>query len=73
MKSPLSARQSAAVCVVGLIASALPDWLVKNRPMPAGPRPTFTTFNFHKKNDDLPSSGLLGPVTLLLESRITIK
>lgn len=51
----------------------MPDWFVKNRPMPAGPRSTFTTFNFYKKNDDLLSSGLLGPVTLFLEARVTIK
>lgn len=55
------------------LKAKMPDWFVKNQPMPAGPRSTFTTFNFYKKNDDLLSSGLLGPVTLSLETRVTIK
>jgi hypothetical protein len=48
------------------------DWFVKNQPMPAGPRSTFTTFNFYKKNDPLLTSGLLGPVSLHQEVRVRL-
>lgn len=50
----------------------MPDWFVKNQPMPVGPRSTFTTFNFYKKNDALLPSGLLGPVTLSAETRVKV-
>lgn len=42
----------------------MPDWYVNNKPIPKGPRSTFTTWNFYDKDRELISSGLLGPVVL---------
>jgi hypothetical protein len=44
---------------------AFPDWLVKKQPRRSG-RFTFTTWNYFNKNSPLESSGLLGPVKLLV-------
>ncbi len=43
----------------------MPAWYTNNEPMPAGPRTTFTTAPFYKKDDPLMSSGLLGPVKIV--------
>ena len=45
----------------------MPEWYVNNEPMPDGPRSTFTTFNFYRKDKELLPSGLLGPVQLKQE------
>lgn len=47
----------------------MPEWFVNNEPMPAGPRSTFTTYNFYTKKRELRPSGLLGPVMLKQEQR----
>ena len=40
------------------------DWYVNNEPLPDGPRTTFSTADFVKKDDPLLPSGLIGPVEL---------
>ena len=42
----------------------MPEWYLKNNPMPVGPRMTFCTGQFYKKDDPLIPSGLVGPVYL---------
>ena len=42
----------------------MPDWYRNNKPLPAGPRKTFSAYSFQKATDELVSSGLLGPVTI---------
>jgi hypothetical protein len=42
----------------------MPDWYIKNQPMPASQRSTFTTYNFYNKSSKLISAGLIGPVTI---------
>lgn len=44
-----------------------PDWFVKNQPRPSKNRYCFTTWNYFTKDSPLISSGLLGPVRLLVE------
>ena len=44
-----------------------PDWLVKSQPRTSG-RFTFATWNYFNKNSPLKSSGLLGPVKLMVEA-----
>jgi hypothetical protein len=41
------------------------EWYINNEPLPAGPRTTFSTADFFKKDDPLVPSGLLGPVRLI--------
>ena len=50
----------------------MPDWYVKNQPLPEGKRTTFTTAPFYTKDDSLMPSGLLGPVQLYFYSSNTI-
>jgi hypothetical protein len=50
----------------------MPAWYLNNEPMPAGPRSTFTTYNFYEQNRTLLPSGLLGPVTLSQESHTLV-
>jgi hypothetical protein len=50
----------------------MPGWYVKNEPPPASQRRTFTTFNFYDQDHALLPSGLLGPVTLSAEARVTV-
>lgn len=45
-------------------SKSMPKWYTANQPMPAGPRSTFTTWNFYTKDRELLSGGLLGPVSL---------
>ena len=49
------------------LEAKMPEWYVNNEPMPNGPRSTFTTFNFYRKDKELLPSGLLGPVQLKQE------
>ncbi len=49
----------------------MPDWYIKNLPMPASKRTTFTTYEFYKKGDPLISSGLIGPVQINFSKIIT--
>lgn len=42
----------------------MPEWYVKNLPMPEGPRVTFSSYDFYKKGDALEPSGLKGPVSI---------
>jgi hypothetical protein len=51
----------------------MPDWYVQNKPMPDGPRSTFTTFNFYDKDHTLLPSGLLGPVLIRSEARVPVR
>ena len=48
-----------------------PQWLEEGKPSPTG-RFTFTSWRLWKKNDRLVESGLLGPVTVQVESATTI-
>ena len=50
----------------------MPEWYVRNRPMPAGPRSTFTTFNFYDQDHELLPSGLLGPVRFTAEVAVPV-
>lgn len=43
----------------------LPDWLIQGTPRPSPRRYTFTSWRFYPQDAPLPSSGLLGPVTVL--------
>lgn len=43
-------------------------WYSDNKPMPAGPRRTFTTQDFFSADDPLVPSGLIGPVQLIAET-----
>ena len=49
-----------------------PSWLLENKPSPAS-RLTFTTWKHWHKDSPLLPSGLLGPVQLLAEEKITPK
>ncbi len=49
------------------------DWYANNQPQPAGPRSTFTTFDFHKSDKTLLPSGLLGPVQMRLSRSVALK
>ncbi|NJN33128.1 MAG: hypothetical protein HC817_01625 [Saprospiraceae bacterium] len=51
----------------------MPDWYVKNQPVPSGQRKTFTTANFYKATDDLVPSGLLGDVVLRFSKVVAVK
>ncbi len=53
----------------------MPAWYLNNEPLPAGPRSTFTTFDFYGNGRDktLLPSGLLGPVSLFQESDVAAK
>jgi hypothetical protein len=51
---------------------AWPQWLIENRPRPASPRITFTTWRFWRKDSPLLESGLLGPVTLYAVPRVPL-
>ncbi len=55
------------------VEGKMPQWYTNNEPMPAGPRTTFTTAPFYKKNSPLMSSGLLGPVKIIESVNVTMK
>lgn len=48
------------------------DWYVRNEPMPASKRITFTTRNFYKETDKLVPSGLVGPVQVFVLKTINV-
>ncbi len=52
----------------GYFLKEFPDWFLKNEARPSKERLTFTTWNYFEKDSPLESSGLLGPVQLLVES-----
>lgn len=47
------------------VTKPMVDWYSNNEPLPPGPRTTFSTADFFKKDDPLVPSGLLGPVRLV--------
>ncbi len=47
------------------VTKPMVEWYTANQPMPAGPRATFSTADFFRKDDPLVPSGLLGPVRLV--------
>ncbi|WP_273447089.1 glycosyl hydrolase [Neolewinella agarilytica] len=47
------------------VTKPMVDWYINNEPLPPGPRATFSTADFYKKDDPLVASGLLGPVRLI--------
>lgn len=49
------------------------DWYKNNEPMPVGPRTTYTTAAFYKKDSPLLSAGMIGPVVIKFENRYLIK
>ncbi len=51
----------------GIKGGRWPDWLIEGSPRTSG-RLTFTTHRFYKKGDPLLPSGLLGPVTIAVET-----
>ena len=53
--------------------SKMPDWYINNEPMPEGPRTTFCSGGFYKKDDPLMPSGLIGPVQITTEKINLIK
>ena len=46
---------------------SFPDWFVHAQPRPSPNRFTFTTWNYFTKNSPLVSSGLIGPVRVMME------
>ncbi len=42
------------------------DWYANNQPPPPGPRKSFATQNFFKKDDPRVSAGLIGPVAIVI-------
>ncbi|HEY3388286.1 MAG TPA: hypothetical protein VGK38_01855, partial [Prolixibacteraceae bacterium] len=53
----------------GIKDNQWPDWLLKKQPRTSG-RYTFTTLKFFKKDSELLKSGLIGPVRILIKSKI---
>jgi hypothetical protein len=51
----------------------IPDWVRTGGPRPQTNRYTFTTWKFYNKNTPLLESGLLGPITLRVSKKVTIK
>lgn len=47
------------------VTKPMVEWYTNNEPLPAGPRTTFSTADFFRKDDPLVPSGLLGPVRLV--------
>jgi hypothetical protein len=52
----------------GYSLKEFPDWFLKKQPRPSKGRYCFTTWNYFTKDSPLISSGLLGPVQLLVEA-----
>ncbi|WP_417187369.1 glycosyl hydrolase [Bacteroides sp.] len=51
----------------------MPEWYVKNLPIPEGPRITFCTGQFYKADSQLIPAGLLGPVKISFWDILKIK
>jgi len=52
----------------GKFLKEFPEWFLKKEPRPSAGRYTFTTWNYFTKDSPLEVSGLLGPVSLLMET-----
>jgi hypothetical protein len=52
----------------GYFLKEFPDWFLKGEPRPVKERLTFTTWNYFEKDSPLVSSGLMGPVRILIQS-----
>lgn len=50
----------------GRFLKAFPNWFLKNQPRPSKGRYCFTTWNYFTKDSPLMSSGLLGPVRIMV-------
>jgi hypothetical protein len=50
-----------------------PEWLVKGQPRPSSGRYTFSTWKHFDKDSPLLPSGLLGPVTIMIENPIVLE
>lgn len=48
-----------------------PAWLLEGKPSPTG-RLTFTTWRLWKRDDALPPSGLIGPVTITTAQTVSV-
>jgi hypothetical protein len=51
----------------GYYLKEFPEWFLKNQPRPSKNRYCFTTWNYFTRESPLISSGLLGPVKLVME------
>ncbi len=47
----------------------LPDWFVNRQPRPSSRRYTFASWRYYDKGAPLQSSGLLGPVRLMVSTK----
>jgi hypothetical protein len=56
----------------GAVLASYPQWMLDNKPSPAG-HFTFTTWKHWTKDDPLMESGLLGPVRLIVHARVAAK
>jgi hypothetical protein len=56
----------------GQALARYPQWLLENKPSPAG-RIAFTTWKHWSKDDPLLESGLLGPVRILAVARVPVE
>ena len=52
----------------GQFMKEFPDWFLKGEERPVKERLTFTTWNYFTKDSPLEHSGLLGPVTMMVEA-----
>lgn len=48
----------------GMTNAKMPRWYVENKPMPAGPRITFSATKFYDVDSPLIPAGLVGPVEI---------
>ncbi|MGC8561512.1 MAG: glycosylhydrolase-like jelly roll fold domain-containing protein [Phycisphaerae bacterium] len=67
--SPL---RSAAHGYIGRPLIRFPSWVIHNAPRPSKKCYTFETWNFYRKDSRLHQSGLLGPVKLTVEAKLTV-
>jgi len=56
----------------GQVLGRYPQWLLENKPSPAG-RITFTTWKHWSKDDPLMESGLLGPVRIIARAKVPVE
>jgi hypothetical protein len=56
----------------GQVLGRYPQWLLENKPSPAG-RIAFTTWKHWSKDDPLLESGLLGPVRIIAIARVPVE
>lgn len=65
-QQPADCDWTAAPMWGGQVLTRIPDWVLKGKERPVEGRYCFTTWNYFSKDSQLISSGLLGPVTLLI-------